>query len=314
MAPLVSVVIPIYNREHTISEAISSVLLQSIPNCEIIVVDDGSVDGGRQRVMSLDDTRIRYVYQPNSGANSARNRGIDLARGQYVALLDSDDRFLPGHLERSLAVLSKAPDVIVFARVVVDRGSGVKFLKPPRAPRHDEKICEYVMSDRGFIQTSTLVLATSTARRVRYLDWLKCGQDTDFAVRLSDAGFSFVMLEKPGAIWRDVADGTRISAASHPEHLLSWLDYVRPFVTDKALIGYRGWHIARALALGHQRLRGLRYFAAALVKRCYSPELAARILLQILLAGGAYRATANLLHRPKLSVANQSAPGENLRK
>ena len=307
--PLISVVIPMHNRARTISAAITSVLQQSMHDCEIIVVDDGSTDDGRQCVMSLDDARIRYVYQPHSGANSARNHGIDLARGRYVALLDSDDRFLQGHLERSLAALSRAPEAVVFARIIVDRGSGLKFLKPPRAPRRDEKICEYVMSDTGFMQTSTLVVATSTARRVRYLDWLKCGQDTDFAVRLADAGFSFVMLEEPGVIWRDPPDGTRISAAAYPEHLLSWLDYVRPFVTDKALIGFRGWHVARALALRHQKPLALRYFAVAVAKRCYSPGLAVQILFQILLAGRPYRAAVNFLCRRKFGVASNAGLG-----
>ena len=304
-APLVSVVIPMHNRAQTINAAITSVLQQSMQDCEIIVVDDGSTDDGRRRVMSLDDARIRYIYQPNSGANKARNHGIDLARGRYVALLDSDDRFLQGHLERSLAALSQAPEAVIFARVIVDRGAGLKFLKPSRAPRHDEKICEYVMSDKGFMQTSTLVVATSTARRVRYLDWLKCGQDTDFAVRLADAGCSFVMLEEPSAVWRDLADETRISAGAHPEHLLSWLDYVRPFVTDKALVGYRGWHVARALALRHQKPLALLYFAAAVSRRCYSPGLATQILFQILLAGRSYRTAVNFLRR-KLSVTNNA--------
>jgi glycosyltransferase involved in cell wall biosynthesis len=294
-APRVSVVISLHNRAARIGSAIRSVLSQSVQDFEIIVVDDGSTDDGGRQVLGFDDNRIRYVVQANAGANVARNKGIDLARGCFVALLDSDDRMCPGHLERALAILAEAPETIVFARIVVDRGSDLTFLKPPRAPRPDEAMSEYLMTDRGFAQTSTVVLATATARLVRYLDWLRWGQDTDFAVRLAAAGYRFRMINEPGAIWHDVADPARVSAAPQASHLLQWLEFIRPYVSTRAWYGYRGWHVSRALA----RQRGgkrtaLGYFAAALVRRCYSPALAARIALQIMLAGRRYRALADL--------------------
>lgn len=294
-APLVSVIIPLYNRAACIGAAIRSVLEQSVQDFEIIVVDDGSTDGGGKQVFGFGEDRIRYVHQHNSGANVARNKGIDLARGRFVALLDSDDRMCPGHLERALSILADAPETVVFARVVVDRGRGLTFLKPPRAPRLDEPISEYLMADRGFVQTSTLVLATTTARRVRYLDWLRCGQDTDFAVRLAAAGYRFQMIDEPGAIWLDVADPARVSAATMAPHLLEWLEFIRPCVSEKAWYGYRGWHVSRMLARQRSGMRtALGYFAAAQLKHCYSAALAARIALQIILAGRRYRALADL--------------------
>lgn len=293
--PRVSVVIPLHNRAAHIGSAIRSVLSQSVQDLEIIVVDDGSTDDGGRQVLGFDGNRVRYVVQANVGANMARNKGIDLARGRFVALLDSDDQMCPGHLERALAILAEAPDTVVFARIVVDRGSNLTFLKPPRAPRPDEPMSEYLMTDRGFVQTSTVVLATATARSVRYLDWLRWGQDTDFAIRLAAAGYRFTMIDEPGAIWRDVADPARVSATPQALHLLKWLEFIRPRVSTRAWYGYRGWHVSRALA----RQRGgkwtaLGYFAAALVRRCYSPALSARIALQILLAGRPYRALADL--------------------
>jgi glycosyltransferase involved in cell wall biosynthesis len=293
--PRISVVIPMHNRAARIGSAIRSVLNQSVKDLEIIVVDDGSTDNGGRQVLQFDCSRVRYVRQANSGANVARNKGVDLARGEFVALLDSDDQMCPGHLERALKILAEAPETVVFARIVVDRGSDLTFLKPPRAPRTDEPISEYLMTDIGFVQTSTVVLATSTARRVRYLDWLRWGQDTDFAIRLATAGYRFRMLYEPGAIWHDVADPARVSAKPQALHLLEWLEFIRPHVSTRAWYGYRGWHVSRAFA----RQRGgkwtaLRYFTSALVRRCYSPTLAARIALQIVLAGRPYRTLADL--------------------
>jgi glycosyltransferase involved in cell wall biosynthesis len=107
----VSVIIPTYNREHLVSEAISSVLAQDIEGCilEIIVVDDGSTDKTREVLKAFGD-KIRYIYQENKGAGAARNRGIDEATGEWIAFLDSDDRWLPNKLSLQFKVLGAFPD------------------------------------------------------------------------------------------------------------------------------------------------------------------------------------------------------------
>ncbi|NJO53255.1 MAG: glycosyltransferase family 2 protein [Leptolyngbyaceae cyanobacterium RM2_2_4] len=90
--PLVSVVIPTYNCDRYIVQAIESVLSQTYSNSETIVVDDGSIDQ-TQRVLEPYFDRIRYVYQQNQGVSGARNRGIQEASGELVAFLDADDFF-----------------------------------------------------------------------------------------------------------------------------------------------------------------------------------------------------------------------------
>lgn len=113
----VSVIIPVRNQERYLAEAIESVLAQTRPPDEIIVVDDGSTDGTldvARRYMN----RIRYVYQPPRGAPAARNRGLALATGDAIAFLDSDDTWLPAKLEAQLAVLEAQPEVdVVFCHV-----------------------------------------------------------------------------------------------------------------------------------------------------------------------------------------------------
>jgi glycosyltransferase involved in cell wall biosynthesis len=107
MTPKVSVVIPSYNRAVAVQRAIDSVLNQTASNLEVIVVDDGSTDDTGKVLPELFGDRIRYFAQPNQGASIARNKGIELARGEWIAFLDSDDRWEKDKLEWQLKALAQ---------------------------------------------------------------------------------------------------------------------------------------------------------------------------------------------------------------
>jgi glycosyltransferase involved in cell wall biosynthesis len=109
--PLVSAIIPTYNRAGVVGEAIDSVVGQSYPNLEVIVVDDGSSDDTLSRLQHFSG-RIRIVRQPNSGPAAARNRGISVARGELIAFLDSDDLWLPTKIERQVRLLQHVGDEV----------------------------------------------------------------------------------------------------------------------------------------------------------------------------------------------------------
>jgi len=111
MAPQVSVVMPVYNGEAFIAESIASVLAQTYPHWELIVVDDGSTDGTAGIVAGFDDLRIRFTYQENQGLAAARNAGIRLARGEFLAFLDADDLWAPQFLQTCVGYLSGQRDV-----------------------------------------------------------------------------------------------------------------------------------------------------------------------------------------------------------
>ena len=98
------------------------------------------------------------MRQENQGGGAARNAAIDAARGRFIAPLDSDDVFLPHHLETMKALLENTTDTAGYARIVVDRGEGRTFLKPPRAIRPGEDMGEYLLCARGFVPTITLVV------------------------------------------------------------------------------------------------------------------------------------------------------------
>lgn len=104
----VSVITPVHDRERHLPVAVESVLAQDYPSLEHIVVDDGSTDGTPAAAARYGD-RIRYVRQENAGPSAARNRALSMARGEYVAFLDSDDAWRPGRLARQIPMLDANP-------------------------------------------------------------------------------------------------------------------------------------------------------------------------------------------------------------
>jgi glycosyltransferase involved in cell wall biosynthesis len=120
---LVSVIIPTYNRSKLVTRAIDSALQQTYPNCEIIVVDDGSTDDTCEVLASYKD-RIKYIYQENSGHAAARNTGIRAARGKWVAFLDSDDIWLPEKLSRQIEILRSSSAKVCYTNVFWNTGEG----------------------------------------------------------------------------------------------------------------------------------------------------------------------------------------------
>jgi glycosyltransferase involved in cell wall biosynthesis len=107
MNPRVSVVIPTYNRAEKVQSAIESALAQTFADLEVIVVDDGSSDGTEHVLGKAFGDRIRYYFQPNQGVSVARNRGIEEARGEWIAFLDSDDQWENDKLEWQLKAMQR---------------------------------------------------------------------------------------------------------------------------------------------------------------------------------------------------------------
>ena len=107
MIPQVSVVIPLYNKAPYIDRALRSVLAQTFQDFEVIIVDDGSTDGGAKIVKSTTDKRIKLIQQKNSGVSAARNRGIQESKSKLIAFLDADDEWKSRFLEVILRLRKK---------------------------------------------------------------------------------------------------------------------------------------------------------------------------------------------------------------
>lgn len=113
MAAQVSIVLPTYNRAHLLTRALDSVQMQTFEDWELVIVDDGSTDATEHVVARYADSdpRIRRYFQPNSGLSMARNAGIDRSGGDFITFLDSDDEYLPTHLEIRVAYMRRHPEV-----------------------------------------------------------------------------------------------------------------------------------------------------------------------------------------------------------
>lgn len=138
MNPTVSVIMPVYNVEKYVGAAIRSVLDQSFTDWELIIIDDGGTDGSLAICQSLVDSRIRIVSQSNRGLAGARNTGIAAARGEFIALLDSDDLMRPEKLERHVAHLRTRPAVGVSyagAELIDDDGRLLGIRQKPKLGR-----------------------------------------------------------------------------------------------------------------------------------------------------------------------------------
>lgn len=290
--PEVSVVIPLFQRAHLLERTVSSVLNQTFQDYEIIIVDDGSTDDPRSVLERFSDPRIRYFLFENAGVGTARNRGIDLARGKYIAFLDSDDQFLPHHLQEMHNLVIGREDCVGYSQVIADRGYNITLIKPPRGLLHNESVDEYLMCGRGFIQTSTIMMKTEIAKATRYRADTSFGDDTDFAVRLSLAGHRFVMAERPGVIWSDSPDPSRLSASFSDRDRMTWLTDLRPKISSRAYRGYMGWHVAKGV-IAISPWRAYCLYLDAAIRGCYSPRLAVLVLAQLLLSDRVYRQLAD---------------------
>lgn len=185
--PLVSVIIPTYNRADFIEKAIQSVLNQTYSNFEIIVVDDGSTDSSAQIIQKLaeKDHRIRYYkLEVNSGVSIARNTGISLVRGKYIAFLDSDDIALPIWLETGVHFMEQNPQAVVgFTNLMYYQ------LIDNQKKVFSQRIPLYKLSWRSLAHVGSFVRAGFINRhRIQFNPHFISAEDWDFYIQIIRAG------------------------------------------------------------------------------------------------------------------------------
>lgn len=239
--PTISVIIPIWNRANSVGRAIESALSQELPDgyaLEAIVVDDGSSDRPEEKLARFGD-RIRLVRHPrNLGAAAARNTGCEAARGEYIALLDSDDWWLPGKLAAQLAFMRDRDFDISCTAYLLERKPG-KFIVSPRLRSGALSLSDMVWG--CFVSPgSTLVCKTAVFRDVGPLDTtLRRLEDWDWLMRLTRTR-ALGFLAQPLA-------GIEPSTSSDPAVILEALDRI----AGKHLSGLNGLHRRRFKAGFH---------------------------------------------------------------
>lgn len=195
--PKVSIVIPVYNGSNYLREAIDSALAQTYENTEILVINDGSCDGGKTEAIALSfGDRIRYFSKPNGGVASALNFGISRIEGEYFSWLSHDDLYLPGKIARQVTALSRqeAPGAIAFCDFYCIDGDGRKIREARVSERASRCMRCFLATDvnTGLHGCSLLVPRSAFVQFGTFDEARRTSQDYDMWFRLAAAGLPFV--------------------------------------------------------------------------------------------------------------------------
>jgi glycosyltransferase involved in cell wall biosynthesis len=266
--PLVSVIVPCYNRSTIVGRAIASALGQTYPNLELLVIDDGSIDGKElaKVVSDFGDPRIRLLrHRMNRNGAAARNTGVSESRGDFVAFLDSDDEWMPEKIERQLTLLNYDPRPCRLAysvsEVITDgRGKEKRTLMPLRPIGRAELVSDYLFLNRGYLQTSAMLLPRWLALEVLFNEMLKRHQDYDLLLRLEGQSCQFVM--HPDPLVRVHWEGFhQVQRGLNPENSLFFLREYRCYLSTRSRSAFALQQIVLQLLRAKRRLEAMKVLA-----------------------------------------------------
>lgn len=256
--PQVSIVVPTYNRARYVIQAIDSVLAQTFRDYEIIVVDDGSTDNTKEILQSYND-KIRYIYQTNKGVSAARNTGICVAKGEWIAFLDSDDIWLPDKLEKQMKN-ADSEDVIYshLTKWFVDNENDAILLKKCESihwPKTDREgyVFDPILSVAGAdsYMTPTFLCHRSCFDRIGYFEeYLTAGEDEDWLSRAS-LFCKFHILSEALAHIRYHPNQTGLDSEKSVRSLIKVFDRMCERLKDVHPTAYRAAKIRWASKMSH---------------------------------------------------------------
>jgi glycosyltransferase involved in cell wall biosynthesis len=218
--PLVSIVIPTYNRAGIIRETIEDVFRQTYQNIELIVVDDGSTDD-TQSILRSYDNKLRRITQPNAGPAAARNRGAEIAKGTIIAFQDSDDSWHPTKIARQVALLQRVDDSVPCCLSsaqlrFTDRPTITSFQSACLNPGDEEGLwlnALEVLTDRFVFFNQTAAIRRSALEKVGgFNEQIRFLEDYDLPLRLALLG-PFGFIREPLVTWNQGSDGSWSQAA-----------------------------------------------------------------------------------------------------
>jgi GT2 family glycosyltransferase len=219
--PKITVVICAYNAAPFIAETLASVWAQTCADYEIIVVNDGSTDHTEQVLEPYFD-RIVYCYQPNAGPGAARNTALRRARGRYIALLDSDDQWLPTYLATMLARMQAEPEIDVLYP------NAVLFGTPQWDGQLFQDVCPStapVTLEKVLIRECNVFISAVFKREILdvvglFDESLRGSEDFDLWLRMLQHGYRFAFLREPLVRYRKRADSLSSSSTGYFQHVL----------------------------------------------------------------------------------------------
>ncbi len=200
--PIISVIIPAYNAEHTITQTINSVQNQTFIDWELIIINDGSTDGTHQLVNQISDSRIKIFSYPNGGLSIARNRGINHATGEFIAFLDADDLWTEDKLELQLEALQKNPETGVAYSWTYFMEEKGEYCHTDRPLFFEGDVLANLLTDNFIASGSNPLIRRQAIESVGEFDPSVSGAaDWDYWLRLA-AHWQFVVVPKPQIFYR----------------------------------------------------------------------------------------------------------------
>jgi glycosyltransferase involved in cell wall biosynthesis len=304
--PLVSAVIPTRDRSALLAGAIRSALRQTWTNLEVIVVVDGPDPGTAAFLETLTDPRLRVVFLPEwRGGSDARNAGVRAARGEWIALLDDDDEWLPEKIERQMRAAHAMPDwfPVISCRLIAQSPMASRVLPPEpyeqRQPIADFLFCRTSLRDPGGVmQCSTLLTPRDLLLAVPFRSGLALHQDWDWLIRVAaHKGVGLSMVREPLAVWR--VEDARATVGRDPSwrKSLRWIRESRPLISPRAFSWFVAIQCAWRAQRSHAGLRaGLTLLRAFLLEG--KPELRSLIsfLIFTLVPPAVRRSLLGILH------------------
>ena len=225
----VSVVMPAWNAERFIREAIESVLAQDFDDWELIIVDDGSSDGTADAVGRIKDSRIRLIKQGNAGASVARTSGLAAASAESIFFLDADDRLRPDALERVVAALDTQPEACAaYGDAVFMNVAGLLIgseTMPRHTPRPSGRVLEHILRN-NFIFVGTICLRAKCVGKAGGWSTARLGEDWDLWCRVAVLGDFFYVGEGPILEYRQHGDSAVRSTGRNVEEVFRVIDAV----------------------------------------------------------------------------------------
>lgn len=202
----VSIIIPTYNRASILRETIINVLQQEFLDFELIIIDDGSNDHTKEIVRSFEDKRIKYLFKEKRGVSSARNLGIIVANGEYIAFLDDDDYWPKDYLEKMIKALNSNQDFEVAYCIIKKVGKDGKIILEGNKHKHQSGFVTNSLFLHKFLLLSRLVVKRLIARNVMFDENLQNAEDIDFLLRLTFKT-KFLFIDNVKVEWRQTKGG-----------------------------------------------------------------------------------------------------------
>lgn len=220
--PLISVIVPVYNGETFLEEAINSIIKQNYQPLEIIIIDDGSTDKTAQ-IASKFKNVAKYIYQQNAGPSSARNIGIKMAKGDLITFLDSDDLWLEGALKQQIFYLQNNHKIDIVQ-------GHLQNLQTKIDPQNNTLIQKFGKPRLSF-NVGSFIYRKSVFEKIGFFDEnLRHSEDVEFLVRIKENNLNWVIL-KPVILLYRRHKGSLISQYDETKlknmHLQSWLKILK---------------------------------------------------------------------------------------